>query len=370
MKGNTLIDKWIQQFYHSKKNSPYRIKLGANCSSMSESCIYPDKSIELFYSDKFWKYYTQLYESVKRVEDINFVQLMEEIYLFKNEPIRCLVHFDKSLIKIAREETLAQFNLKKPETVFPVSGIKKDNVVDLWQVSLKFLYTDVYIKNIVKFLRKNSIKTILDCACGVGFPAIELKKAKFDITCSDASKPMLEKFRENCKENKVIIPSQLLDWRELSKLKKKFDCVICRGNSLIYVDTWERYFNHENILSEIKNSLKNMFDALNSKGILYVDMTSQAEYDAGPVIRETFGEQIIDNHRMELTWNVTHDWITKRRVVQSLRKVDGQAYEYNYYSFLLKHSELIVLMKEVGFKKVEKTKIEGENGYTIYIGYK
>jgi SAM-dependent methyltransferase len=351
-----------------KKNNPYKIKIGANCSNLNELCVYPNKLIELYYSEKFWNFYNQLYSSIKKIEDINITKIMDDLYALKDEPIKAMVHKDSSLITLARDETLAYFNIIKPKkTFFFNSSIPKDNVVDLWSVSLEFLYGEEYINNLIDFFNSKKIRSILDCACGIGFPSIGLKKAGFDVFCSDGSKQMIVKFEEKCKAEKIKIPHQILRWDELDKLLQKFDAVLCRGNSLIYVDSWDSYSNLEKTFDHIKNVLKKMYQKVNSGGILYVDLTSQTEYDNGPELLENFGEKFVNGEKTSLLWRVKHYWRDRKRIVHSERRINGVTYEYDYYSFLLKNEELIKLLKEVGFLKVEPIKISGENGYDIFI---
>jgi len=247
--------------------------------------------------------------------------------------------------------------------------MKKESLPQLWEITLQFLYDKQYIESLVAFLREQQIQSILDCACGTGFPAIELKKAGFDLYCTDGSEAMIRQFRHNLEKEKLDIPNQVSDWPNLGKLDRKFDAVLCRGNSFIYVDSWDEgtKLNPQNFLSHGLTALQGMYSVLNEGGLLYIDMPSKKEHESGPVLDENLGERLINGQMTKLAWHVTHDWDKRVRVVHSERLVDNEKFEHDYYSFLLKHEELQLLLRQVGFDKVSPLTLGGENGYDIYI---
>ncbi len=67
------------------------------------------------------------------------------------------------------------------------------------------------------------------------------------------------------------MPCYLADWRELTaKIPQRFDAVICRGNSLPYVDSWDQPLT--NLAPEnIQKALQQFCQMLNPGGLLYVD---------------------------------------------------------------------------------------------------
>ena len=149
-----------------------------------------------------------------------------------------------------------------------------ENLPELWDISIEFLYDERYLQGLIHFFNERAVKTILDCSCGGGYPAIDLAKSGFDVTCTDGSAAMIKKFRENQKKSGLAIPSQTLDWGELSSIGKEFDAVLCRGNSLIYVDSWESgnsLNDIESVLSKIRAALTQMFAVTSKTGLLYVD---------------------------------------------------------------------------------------------------
>ena len=76
------------------------------------------------------------------------------------------------------------------------------NIVDLWELCLKVEYNEeLLVEGLEEWFKiQTSHENILDCACGTGFPSIKLLKKGYNVTCSDASTEMLERFEVKCIE--------------------------------------------------------------------------------------------------------------------------------------------------------------------------
>lgn len=120
------------------------------------------------------------------------------------------------------------------------------------------------MEELVPLLRKYNVKSVLDCACGTGLQAIGLKKAGFDVVGSDLSKEMLAVAKTNL-EQEGIDDLRLIeaDFREVSKkVDRKFDAVICMGNSLPHL------FGDDEILK----ALKSIYDCLKDNGVAIIEI--------------------------------------------------------------------------------------------------
>ena len=110
-----------------------------------------------------------------------------------------------------------------------------------------------------KIFKEYKVKSILDCACGTGWHAIKFQELGFEATGCDISKDMITK----AKSNSSSVDFFQADFKKLDKsIDKNFDCVICWGNSL----------SHELEEKDILSALKNMYNALNDKGIVVVQI--------------------------------------------------------------------------------------------------
>jgi geranylgeranyl pyrophosphate synthase len=110
--GDTEVDRWIAKFYNRQKERSYIMKTGADCSSILEVWVYPDKLVECFFPGRFWKALDNLYREIKKIEDINYNTIIETYNTnLQGEKIKFVIHRDPSLVKLAREETLKQFGI-------------------------------------------------------------------------------------------------------------------------------------------------------------------------------------------------------------------------------------------------------------------
>lgn len=242
------------------------------------------------------------------------------------------------------------------------------NLFENWKICLDLMYSDRYIKGLNVFLKKRKVKKVLDCSGGLGFPIINLKKLGYDVVYNDKDNLMFNYFKNI---NNSKIQAYNLDWKELSeKMDNNFDAILCRGNSLVYVDSWELNSINPKAKEDIYASLKEFYKLLKKDGLLYVDIINESEYSKVYPLNETLGTIEFNGKKCSLNWEVSHDYKKRTRIVKS--KLVGKDFEETvvYYSYLLKHEELIEMLKDIGFTNIEKVDIDGENNYDVYIASK
>jgi glycine/sarcosine N-methyltransferase len=83
-----------------------------------------------------------------------------------------------------------------------------------------------------KILKKNFCHKVLDVATGTGFDSILLCLQGFNLTSIDSSADMIAAAKNNFKKYKIKSNLELMDWKNLNKINKKFDAIVCLGNSL------------------------------------------------------------------------------------------------------------------------------------------
>jgi ubiquinone/menaquinone biosynthesis C-methylase UbiE len=246
------------------------------------------------------------------------------------------------------------------------------NIADLWEICIRFMWDETFVTGVHKFLKSHNVKTVLDVAGGTGFPCIGLKKMGCDITYSDGSRLMFDHFKSNLEKSGIGMLQHNSNWLELTKqIPERFDALLCRGNSLVYVDSWDQNRLSDVTIENIRKALAEFYKMLNRQGLLYVDITNKKEFNQPqyPVIEE-FGEKIIDGKKVKLRWELIHDFKHRLRTWKSILLIDGKRHEFTYLSYLLTHEELIDLLKQVGFRKVKETEIDGEDRYNVFVAYK
>lgn len=98
---------------------------------------------------------------------------------------------------------------------------------------------------LLKYLKKNNAKTVLDLGCGTGEHVIALAKLGFNMTGVDANEDMLAnaieklaKQKETVRKNIEFLPIPLSDLESLGE--RRFDAVFCIGNMLPNVLDYEK----------------------------------------------------------------------------------------------------------------------------------
>jgi glycine/sarcosine N-methyltransferase len=110
-------------------------------------------------------------------------------------------------------------------------------------------------------IEEHGIRTCLDCSCGTGWHLQMISKMGVDCCGSDLSEEMLQKARENLKDQPVDLKQE--NFRSLeNSWQQTFDMIICMSTSL----------PHNKNDQEATEAVRSMFNRLNPDGILVIDM--------------------------------------------------------------------------------------------------
>jgi SAM-dependent methyltransferase len=182
------------------------------------------------------------------------------------------------------------------------------NIAQFWDFCTKLKWNDIFLDELEQFFKVHSVRRILDCAGGTGFPVLELKQRGWDVTYSDGSQDMHDFFVSRLRKYKLRIPHRVVNWSRLSaEFEPDFDAVLCRGNALVYINTWDVDRFPGESRDDIENSLKQFFAVLRPGGLVYVDANFALGECNGQTYVEAFPETIIDGKRVNLTWEITLD---------------------------------------------------------------
>jgi hypothetical protein len=183
---------------------------------------------------------------------------------------------------------------------------------------------------------------------------------------------MLEAFQGNCARHNVQIPTYQVDWLELSEvLGEQFDALLCRGNSLIYVGSWGKNSIASNSRELIRKAIRQFYLSLSQGGLLYIDLIGSHEYDRSIYpLRSNLTSTLSDGSQVEVTWEVSHDYTSRTRAWRTVVKRDNESYDQTYFSYLLRHDELLSDLDAAGFRRIECRPVKGENSYDVFLAYK
>jgi glycine/sarcosine N-methyltransferase len=111
--------------------------------------------------------------------------------------------------------------------------------------------------------KKHSVKSILDCSCGTGKHVIKFSQLGFEVTGSDVSIKMINKAKRNAELLGTDVDFVQADFKRLTDVfDKKFDCVVCLGNSL----------NHELEEKRILSALRSMYNVSRKKSVVIIQI--------------------------------------------------------------------------------------------------
>lgn len=236
----------------------------------------------------------------------------------------------------------------------------------LWEFCAFFEWEDrrTTVDGICGWLGSPRGLRILDCACGSGFPAIELAQRGYDITCSDGSTTMLRHFRRNVARAGLAIESDHVRWEHLAgRHRSAFDVVMCRGASFPYAGTWDR--DAEPDRAALTASMEQFATVLRPGGRLYVDTTHADDLArVGPQINR-FPSLVVAGHAVEVVEVITNQPHLGIRVWHTFLTVDGITHEFQRRSHYLRPNELVDLLTAAGLVDVRAEEIPGEH-YQVY----
>lgn len=87
-----------------------------------------------------------------------------------------------------------------------------------------------------EWLAEGGARRVLDAACGTGWHALALARRGFEVVGADLSPGMIGRARDNAAREGVAVDFVVAAFGELpGTLARKFDAVLCLGNSLPHV---------------------------------------------------------------------------------------------------------------------------------------
>jgi len=226
-----------------------------------------------------------------------------------------------------------------------------------WAFLSREMYGQKFIYELAEFLKKQQVKTLLECGCGDGHILYGLAKKEFRGIGLDASQEMIALALEN--HQHPDISYRHMNWLNLRELKEQFDAVMCRGNSLSTVTSWgKEHINQREARSKIEESISLFFQRLKKGGLLYVDCVSQEEIDKQ-------GEIEIQTPNIQLKGKIEYDWQNMERRVFGSGKVFGEDFSGGSATYLLTANELERIVKSHNPSVVWRPKLVNEKNYDI-----
>ncbi len=231
------------------------------------------------------------------------------------------------------------------------------NTIELWNKNVRKLWAKDYPKILSNILKNNNVKSVLDTSGGTGYPSIELAQMGWDISYADCNIDMYNFFKTKVDKAKVNIPTYLVKWQELdSKVEKKYDALLCRGNSFTYIDGHDiETYDPSRVIENMKKALSQFYKRLNKNGVLYIDLLHEDKIRKNEEIEH---ETICENYSQRYKIEYDEETNIRTNIETIVLFEDNSINKIVTYSYPLLEKELKQLLLEAGFSSVEKIEKE------------
>jgi len=230
-----------------------------------------------------------------------------------------------------------------------------------WITLSETLYGEAYVDELSDLLRQHDVKTVLECGCGGGHVLYGLAKQGFScVGVDDCAEAIESANRRYTHPNLRYLHRNWLDTPDLGTS----DSVICRGNSLSCVASWDGRLDHKKAEDAIRGSIKCFSDRLREGGLLYLDTTSESEIQSG-------GRTIqVDSGSFHLTGRTKNELETRTRRTWGDGEIDGERFSVRSISYLITPDDIIGSLQACGMHTVWNPHLRTEPNYQIICAIK
>jgi len=214
---------------------------------------------------------------------------------------------------------------------------------DFWIKTFPFMFEDQRMDSaedeVHCLLESTGIEQgrVLDLCCGPGRHSLPLARRGFQVTAVDGSAFLIQKARDNAREEGLEIEWVRKDMREFVR-PDAFDLALNLFTSF-------GYFQNQ---ADDERVLRNLFESLKPGGLLAMDLVSKE--NLAMRFEPTTSERLPDGSRLIQCHEIIHDWNAVRNEWILVR--DGKAESFFFDLRLYSGEELRRLLLLTGFSEV------------------
>jgi SAM-dependent methyltransferase len=231
----------------------------------------------------------------------------------------------------------------------------------MWSISGKLLHTDTYVakySDMLAHIIGASSVSILDTACGTGFPALNLIEKGFcNISCSDADEDLLDEFRQRMSASAVDLTLMRCGWQTLSQsIKNQYDVVLCVDAAIGFMDSWmdgEMRSGPARILDRVTEVLR-QFVSVTANGGRFIIGLQKNNSRSNVYYSMLVGSFPVEGIEAEAWWNMSYDWEARVKTWENVVTWKGQRFTQTKQSYLFDKAELAELLLKAGFSSVRE----------------
>ncbi len=218
-------------------------------------------------------------------------------------------------------------------------------------------------------------KRILDTACGVGFPLLELiDRGYHRITGADADATLLGELSETLKERGLSVPLVHTSWQEITHhIAEQYDVVLNTDASICLMDSWgvgTLSRGQSQVFERITSVLQNFHQLVAPGGGLIIGLqkNSTKSHQTHRVV--DVGQLDVGGHQANLVWELEYDWDTRIKRWNSVLTVGEQRYERLLELYLCDKRELTDMLLTAGFSHVAEVQTPAQTYDDLLYAYR
>ncbi len=238
-------------------------------------------------------------------------------------------------------------------------------LAEMWNISGQLLHTADYRQRLADLLAAeigDRSLSILDAACGTGFPLIELHERGFrDLTGADADADLLEKFRASIRARADLAGWQpdliVAKWQELPRrIKGAFDVVMNVDAAIGFMDSWipgDMRQGRAAIFARVVEVLRNFHAVTRPGGSFFIGL--QKNNHKGNNFYPMFvGKMRLTEGEAMAHWDMSYDWENRIKTWVNVIELGERRFEQTRQSYLFDLAELAAFLGEAGFSNVRR----------------
>ena len=240
------------------------------------------------------------------------------------------------------------------------AAISADDLASMWEASGDALHDPSYRRRHAAILAAaigDTGRSIIDTACGVGFPALDLVRMGFRrIVGADADEGLLQRFDARLREAGAAVPLVRTSWQTIDRdVDSDFDVVLNVDASIGFMDSWggrPMAEGEEAIFARVRSVLGNFHRLTKPGGMLVIGL--QKNNNKGNRAHTEHVGARGPAGGPTARWEMSHDWVTRIKTWVNVLEVGGQEFRQTKTSYLFDKFELARFLYDAGYDRVHE----------------
>ncbi len=240
-------------------------------------------------------------------------------------------------------EVNIQSNYREIHDTFSADMKAITSLAEKWHLISQIYHSQGEFEAYLSIIRNLGSQRILDCACGTGFPSIELARRGFNIVGSDIDLDNLELLRTLQGRASCDFPLFNCSWFNLDKeaFGEQFDLTLCLGSSITYFESWNEGVAELSMnFSDMRKCLE-CFRTITKPGGFVLIGICKHYTKTKRTTSITFKPRHIGGETYHMTWALEYFWDKRLKTWQcDVSNIEEESFSIRLISYLFDKDEL------------------------------